>query len=74
MRALVALKTKTNPLGSGRNPRAGKPASTITIRLTDDERASYQAAAAEAGQTLGEWIRSACAASLTLTAKKGRKS
>lgn len=75
MRTQVAEKTKTNPLGSGRLPRASVPADhKITIRLTDDERTAYQAAASAADQTLGEWIRAACAARLGRSAKKGRKS
>lgn len=53
-------RTKRNPLGAGRAPRAGAAASQkLTIRVTDAERARYAAAAEAAGQTLGEWLRAA---------------
>lgn len=58
-------KTATNPLGAGRNPRAGKPATVkVTIRLTETEHASYQAAATAEGLSLGEWLRAAAGARL----------
>lgn len=72
MRTLVAEKTKTNPLGSGRNPRAGQAADIrITIRLTANEHARYTAAATAAGKPLAEWLRGAAEAQL---AKKARRS
>ena len=67
---MAALKTKTNPLGSGRNPRAGKAATKIIgLRVTDAERAAFQAAAEAAAVSLGEWIRTTCAAALPRTRK-----
>ncbi len=65
-------KTKTNPLGAGRNPRAGEPADyRLTIRLTVAERAAYQLAAAAAELTLTEWVRAACAAMMRGRRAKG---
>lgn len=62
---MAAQKTKTNPLGAGRPPRAGKPTTQrLSMRLTDDELDAYTAAAAEAGIAVVEWIRRACAAAL----------
>jgi hypothetical protein len=58
-------KTKSNPLGAGRNPRAGAAANEkLTIRLTTKERADYELAAGREDVSLGEWIRAACAAQL----------
>ncbi len=60
-------KTKTNPLGSGRNPRiAGEQSSPTAIRLTPSERERYAEAAAAAGLSLGEWIRAACGTYVSL--------
>lgn len=68
---MMARATKRNPLGSGRLPRADKPADQrVTIRLTADEHARYTAAAGTAGKTLAEWLRAAAEAML---ARKGRK-
>lgn len=61
----VAEKTKKNPLGAGRNPRAASAAEhRVTIRITDEERAAFQAAADETEVPLGEWVRRACTAAL----------
>jgi uncharacterized protein (DUF1778 family) len=46
--------------GAGRRPRAGSPSRPIALRLSDEERARWEAAAAAAGLTLSEWIRSIC--------------
>ncbi len=63
-------KTKTNPLGAGRNPRADKAAANkVTVRLTDAELATYQRAATGAGLSLADWIRAACVARLARKAK-----
>jgi hypothetical protein len=50
----------TKPPKLGR-PRRAKSASDdrVTIRLTTQERAKYEAAAARADLTLGEWLRAA---------------
>jgi hypothetical protein len=45
----------------GRPPRAGGPASMVSVRLTPAERESYAAAAASESLTLAEWMRVACA-------------
>jgi len=74
MQTDVRERTKRNPFGAGRDPRAEKPADTrITIRLTDDEHQRYAAAAETAGKSLAEWLRSAAEAMLS-RAKKGRRS
>ncbi|MGE3460087.1 MAG: hypothetical protein AB7O24_33560 [Kofleriaceae bacterium] len=58
-------RTKSNPLGAGRNPRAGEAATErVVVRLTASERAAYQAAAERDGLTLAEWIRASCEARL----------
>jgi hypothetical protein len=58
-------KTKTNPRGAGRSPRASAAAANkVTIRLTDAEHAAYRDAASLADMTLGDWIRSCCEARL----------
>lgn len=64
MNNMAAKKTKTNPTGAGRYPRAGEPAKPFTLNLTAAERAAFQIAADKAEQTLGDWIRACCAASL----------
>lgn len=70
--AVSPEKSKTNPLGAGRNPRAGEAATaSLTVRLTSTERASYQDAAIAAGMKLGDWVRAACEAQLPKR-KKGR--
>lgn len=61
---VVHAPTRRNPLGAGRNPRAGAPSTTFALRLADDERKRYQAAADAAELTLAEWIRAACEARL----------
>lgn len=59
---MAAMKSKRNPLGAGRSPRAGEAAAhKVTIRLTDSERVAYRAAAEAQGVTVGDWIRAACA-------------
>ncbi len=64
-------KSKTNPLGAGRNPRAGEAATAkITIRLTPTEHAAYLVAAACEEFTLGDWIRAACASRLPKPTKR----
>lgn len=63
--AMSPQKTRRNPLGAGRNPRAGEPANArITLRLTEAEHASYTAAAQAAGMPLVVWVRDACEARL----------
>ncbi len=63
LEAMSPAKTKTNPLGAGRNPRADKPAThRVTIRLTPAEAKTYEAAAASEGITLAEWFRAAAVA------------
>ncbi len=58
-------KTKSNPLGAGRNPRAGEAATIrIALRLTPKEHAAYLAAAKDAGMSIGEWLRAAAEARL----------
>lgn len=57
-------RTKSNPRGAGRSPRAGEPSAVLALRLTASERARYQVAADAAGQTLSDWIRAACEARL----------
>ena len=69
---MAPAKTKTNPLGSGRNPRKGEASSNVTIRLAPVELDTYRAAAVAADLTLGEWIRAACEAWLKRSTKKGR--
>lgn len=62
---VVRPKTKSNPLGAGRNPRAGGAATNkVTIRLTDAELATYRAAAEGSELSLTDWIRAACEARL----------
>lgn len=64
-------KTKSNPLGAGRNPRAGEPATErVTLRLTEAEHASYTAAAVDAGKPLVAWVRDACEAQLKRKARR----
>ncbi|MFN0248113.1 MAG: hypothetical protein ACKV2T_14580 [Kofleriaceae bacterium] len=63
-------KTKSNPLGAGRNPRAGEPAKPFTFNLTTSERTRYQAAADADSKTLGEWIRAACEAQLSRASRR----
>ena len=47
--------------GAGRPPESGEAsAERVTLRLTPDERARYQAAADAAELNLGAWIRRAC--------------
>jgi len=73
MPAVSPEKTKTNPLGAGRNPRAGKPAvARVVVRLTDAELVAYQAAAKRDDLSLAVWIRAACEARLP-KAKPPRK-
>ncbi len=65
-------RTKRNPLGSGRHPRADKPADTrVTIRLTADEHKRYSAAADTADQKLGVWMRACCELQHARLSKKG---
>lgn len=58
---VAPARTKSNPLGIGRNPRAREAAKiNITFRLTPTESVAYRAAAEVEGLTLGDWIRAAC--------------
>jgi hypothetical protein len=62
---VVRPKTKSNPLGAGRSPRAGGAASAhVAVRLTMDEHQRWKAAAAASDLSLAEWIRAACEARL----------
>lgn len=55
----------TKPRKPGRPRRARAAADDrVTIRLTPQERARYEAAAARKEQTLGEWLRAAAEAYL----------
>jgi uncharacterized protein (DUF1778 family) len=50
----------TKPAKVGRPRRAKSTANDrVTIRLTKQERARFEAAATREGQTLGEWLRAA---------------
>lgn len=70
---MAALKTKTNPLGSGRTPRAGEASTKIIgVRVTDAERVAFQAAADAAAVSLGEWVRRVCAAAAGKASRAGR--
>jgi hypothetical protein len=64
-------KTKSNPLGAGRNPRAGEAAAPFTLKLTAKEKATYQAAAELEKLSLASWIRAACEARLPKRKKRG---
>ncbi|MBV8760072.1 MAG: hypothetical protein JO257_22465 [Deltaproteobacteria bacterium] len=50
---------------AGRKARAGEAGTPITVRLTSDERAQYDKAAASEEMSLAEWIRAACTERLT---------
>lgn len=66
-------KTKTNPLGAGRNPRAGEASINVTIRLAPTERDAYRHAAERAGITLSDWIRETCNRASSRTAPKRKR-
>lgn len=58
--------------GPGRPPRgAGAADERIELRVTRLERAAWEHAAAEAGITLSEWIRTAAARELRAACIKG---
>ncbi len=71
---MAASNTLEDMSPTGRPPRGEKPASTVSVRFTDDEREQYRRAAAATTiegkdgerrpMTLAEWIRAACAAYL----------
>lgn len=45
----------------GRPPDAGAPRTALVkFRVTEEERASYEAAAEHEGVGLSEWVRDAC--------------
>lgn len=53
------------PRRPGRPPRGKRAADVlIAIRLTPDERLTYQRAADVAGLNLSDWIRGLCAAAV----------
>lgn len=54
----------TKPRTSGRQPRGKKAAGIIGIRVSAEERATYDAAAAKEGLSLSDWLR--CAAELAV--------
>lgn len=54
----TVAEQSTNKRRHGRLPRAGRVSSVrIAIRVTDAERALWQTAADESGQSLSEWLR-----------------
>lgn len=54
----------------GAKPRAGKAATErIELRVTRLERAAWEHAAAQAGLSLSEWIRSKCRPSLRVVSE-----
>lgn len=53
----------------GRKPRSGVPGKPFSLKLTPDERSSFEAAAEQDGESLTEWIRNACGERL----RKARK-
>lgn len=53
---------KDEPKDGGRKLRAGAPTKLIALRVTDEERAEYEAAMkAEGKKSLSDWIRSTLA-------------
>lgn len=46
--------------GTGRRPRGGAPSKSLTIRVTDEERATWERAATEHERGLSDWIRDTC--------------
>lgn len=46
---------KPKPLRPGPKPRGGEATRPIAVRVTEDERERYQAAAQRQGQTLTKW-------------------
>jgi uncharacterized protein (DUF1778 family) len=51
-------KKQDEKRGPGRPPRAGTAATgRIELRVTDDERAAWMAAAELDGETLSDWMR-----------------
>lgn len=59
--------------GKPRDPR-GKPTRTVGIRVTDDERASWQRAADASGSRLTDWARESLNQIAAKTAPKGARS
>ncbi len=51
-------KKQDEQRGPGRPPRAGTAATArVELRVTDDERAAWMAAAELDGETLSDWMR-----------------
>lgn len=56
--AVRLYESQRNPKRMGRPPRAGAPTSSITVRVTEDERGAWTEMAGD--QPLADWIRERC--------------
>jgi hypothetical protein len=55
----VAAMPKKKHRTPGPKPRGGETSKPVTLRATDTERATWEAAAAKEGLKLSDWLRAA---------------